>query len=193
MAEFSLNKLGSIILIAIILVFLMIGGAQLLWGAGKSGIKLIDSWLGFGFFKEEDLTTKNEIAKNNFDILMNEVNACIKTANKDCKCKTNKGFNDFSNIHELQITDKTKLVYIKDKNELTMAESNNIVKCYYKTSTRYLTGNVKIKFDDNAHFEDSNGEDGEFISNSKDILYKNDKNEICWLISNTNKNYCVVS
>lgn len=190
MAEFSLNKLGSILFIAVVLVILMIGGAQLFWGAGKSGIKLIDSWLELGFFKEEDLTTKNEIARNNFDLLMNEINTCIKTINKDCKCKTSKGFSDFSNIHELQITDKTNLVYIKDKNELTMAESNSMVKCYYKTSTRYLTGSVKIKFDNNAYFEDSNGEDGEFISNSKDILYKNNNNEVCWLISNSNKNYC---
>jgi len=190
MAEFTLNKLGSMLFIAAVLVVLMIGGAQLLWGAGKSGIKWIDSQLGLGFFNEQDLTTKNEIAKKNFDILMNEINTCSKSANKECKCKTSKGFSDFSSIHELQIIDKTKLVYIKDKNELTMAESNNVVKCYYKANTRYLTGQVKIKFDDNVHFEDSNNEKEEFILNSKDILYKNNNNEICWLVSNINKNYC---
>ena len=121
---------------------------------------------------------------------MHEINTCTKSTNKDCKCKTSKGFNDFSSIHELRITDKTKLIYIKDRNELTMAESNSIIKCYYKTSTRYLTGEVKIKLDDNAYFEDSNGEDEEFIPNSKDILYRNNNNEICWLVSNINKNYC---
>src|SRR3989344_5069866 len=118
MAEFSLNKLGSLILIAVILVFLMIGGAQLLWGAGKSGLKWIDAQLGFGLFDQEDLTTKNEIAQKNFDILINEIDTCGKSQNKDCKCKTSKGFNDFSDIHELQIGDKSKLVYTKDRNEL---------------------------------------------------------------------------
>ena len=189
-AGLELETIGKMLLIFFFLITLLIVLPQLLFGANKSIIKTIDGWLELGFFSEKDLTSINEIAKKNFDVLMNEINTCSKSTNKECKCKTSKGFNDFSSIHELQITDKTKLVYIKDKNELTMTESNTIVKCYYKTNTRYLTGQVKIKFDDNVYFEDSNNENEDFISNSKDILYKNNNNEICWLVSNINKNYC---
>ena len=51
---FGIEKLGSIILISVILVILLIGGGSLLWKSGKSGIKFIDSWLeGFAAFPPE--------------------------------------------------------------------------------------------------------------------------------------------
>ena len=55
--EFSIAKLASIGLIVLVLVLILVGGGNLLWGAAKSGLTSIDSFLGTDLFKDErDLT-----------------------------------------------------------------------------------------------------------------------------------------
>ena len=103
------KKIGEILLIAIVLVILFIGGSQLLWKSAKSPLQIIDGWLGTGIFgvEEKDLTTLNEEAQMNFNAILNDFNNCQKTSNtKDCKCLANSGFINFTNMHALQFDNK---------------------------------------------------------------------------------------
>ena len=182
---FGLGKLGDMILIAIVLIILLLGGAQLLWKAAKAPLKLVDNWFNLGLFSEEqDLTTLNELAQNNFDILIKEINDCKNTKKVNCKCLTSKGFNDFSTIHAIKVyDDKMQLLIIKDRNELLKDEKNiETPKCYTtKTSYSNLKNPSTIKFNDKVSLEDNNGKEIEFIKSSNLILAKNQNNQVCWL------------
>jgi hypothetical protein len=198
MVEYPINKVGAILLIAVVLILLMIGGGQLIWKSAMSGIKWIDSQLGMNWFNEEkDITLLNEKAQANFDALIQEINSCASSQKKDCKCKSQKGFNDFSDIYAIQIVneqnkDKIKLLYTNERNELTKDKKDlNAIKCYAtKNNVKSLSIPIMIRFGDNTYLEDEDGNDEEFLKDSKDILYKTQNNEICWLVEERNVEYC---
>ena len=174
----AIGKSGTIIFIIIALVLLTIAGTQLSQGALKVPLKFIDSWLGTTFVKDDqDLTTLNEKAKANFDKLISEINECSSSKNIECKCKTDLGFSDFNEIHEIQISNENiKLV----SKQLTSASLDlNAPKCFISpNSINDLTPLITIKFDkDNPYLKDSNNNE-DFLG--KEILYKT-QGKLCWL------------
>ncbi len=184
--QHALETPAKIFLIGLVLVLLIVVGLDLLKKASGSPIGIFDSWLeALGFGKEEkDLTTLNEQAQENFNLLVQEHNTCSASQNKDCKCQGGIGFNSFSNIHALQVNDnEIRLLIVKDGNELTKdLRALNMPKCYTtRTSFNTIKNPSMITFtEDGPVLEDSNGKDLEFRKGSFFVFYKNPSNEICW-------------
>jgi len=194
----TVEKIGGIAVIVVMLVMLLLFVNEIASGGSKALLKSIENILP-EFLKpeEKDLTTLNNLAQKNFDLLIQEINPCVSSQKKDCKCKSQKGFNDFNEVHALNLIteqgkDKIKLLIVKDKNELTKDQKDlTAIKCYAtRNNVRYLTMPIMIRFDDNTYLKDSNGENKEFLKNSKDILYKTQNNEICWLVEEKDVGYC---
>jgi hypothetical protein len=179
----------TLIILFIILNFLGIN----LWTLGKSAL---------GFTSNVELinyTQKNQQGFNGFNDLVKGFNGCKTSSNKDCACNVYLG--DFYKTHVLSFDSKEgQLINVKEGNSLTMDHKDVVINCMFKNNNfESDTQNIVIDFSQNKPYIKDKGLLGfntkhVFVHNF--VLYKNSKNEICWLTDDVsdnivnNKNSC---
>lgn len=182
--------LGNLIVIGFVLILLVLAISPLLKKSSSTPLKIIDEWISklFGGTEEEDLTTLNDKARDNFNLLIQDMKECLnkKPTQNGCWCITinSNGFNDFSKYHRLDVLEnkKIRLLLIKDNNELTMADSNIDFPSCYATKTGIQDFKfIKIRFDqDSPYLKDDNDNKASFNKNALSVFYKDKKGNICW-------------
>jgi len=183
----ALETFGKVFLISLVIFLLITVGIDLLKKASGSGTGLFDSWLeGLGLkIPKRDLTTLNEKAQNNFNLLIQEYNSCLTIQKDNCVCLGNIGFNDFSDVHALRSRDgKFELLIIKNKNELLKdTRVLNMPTCYAtRNNFRNINKNYMITFgEDGPLLKDENDNEFEFAKGRNLVFYKKSINEVCWI------------
>src|SRR3989344_4888962 len=180
--------LGNLILIGIILILLVLALSPLLKKSSSTPIRIIDEWISKLFFGEEekDLTTLNDKARDNFNLLIQDMKECLNKKQNNCWCSgyNSNGFNDFSKHHRLDVLEnnKLRLLLVKDNNELTMADSNIVFPLCYATKTGIQNSKfIKIMFDqDSPYLKDDKDNEASFAKGALSVFYKDDKGNICW-------------
>ena len=180
--------LGNLILIGIILILLVLALSPLLKKSSSTPIRIIDEWISklFGGEEEEDLTTLNDKARDNFNLLIQDMKECLNKKKNNCWCISynSKGFEDFSKYHRLDVIEnnKLRLLLVKDNNELTMADSNiGFPSCYATKTGTQDSKFIKIMFDqDSPYLKDDKDNEASFSKGASSVLYKNDTGSICW-------------
>ena len=147
---------------------------------GSIGKALTDM---FNFGDETDYGVLNLKAKKGFEIMVNDINNCIKSKDSDCGCEINmEGFTDSHSIKP--DGHKISLLNIKDENEITIDDSD------FKSLNCYITSNLmpkqtgassSLRFDKgHPYITDLDTSDSELTN--KFNIYKKGQ-ELCWLPS----------
>ncbi|MFH1209167.1 MAG: hypothetical protein V1663_00035 [archaeon] len=180
------------IILVLIIVFIILNFLGInLWTLGKSAL---------GFTSNVELinyTQKNQQGVNAFSDLVKGFNDCKNSNNKDCGC--NVYLEDFYNTHALLFNSKeTQLINVKElKDEdvtkgVTMERNDVVINCLFKNNNfETETRDMVIDFRKNKpYIQDKNllgmNTKNEFVHNF--VLYKNNKNEICWLTDEVSSN-----
>ena len=171
-------KIVSWLLILIFILFLLVGGASLLWKAAKAGL----AYFGVINYPTIDYTAINENAVSTLDSLIRDINKCRASKDNNCACEAS--LSGFYETHKLETNgNEIKLVNIKEKNEITMRkEGLQGLNCYLDGKNIKKLDKLEILFDkDPAYIPIS----GLFSSNAqfdKSLkIYKD--NELCWITS----------
>ena len=194
MAEWNWAKIATILLILIVLVIVVSGYSEQIKKVGKELLGIGDEVI--------DYTKLNENAYSGFDEVVRNVAYCRDNRERKCGCKVELTW--FSAVHVLNISkDEVKMHYIKERSNLLMGNSWKLddkkrermrfLNCYISNGRVNRVERLHIGFDGKGGYIIKEGllnsawtlfsdESGKIRFDDKLQLYKDDKDNVCWIM-----------